>query len=77
MKELAAVMYLLEKVPDGITNQDDLNLVKGIGNRLFKALNEITGPIAEVRGGIFDELLNNKWCLRQLRECTRTRSFDV
>ena len=39
MTDLALVMALLEKIPEGINTQDDLNLVKGIGARLFKALN--------------------------------------
>jgi hypothetical protein len=39
MKELSTILSLLENIPSDITNQDDLNLVKGIGNRLFKAIN--------------------------------------
>lgn len=35
---LDIVMTLLSKLPSGIENQDDLNLVKGIGTRLFKAM---------------------------------------
>jgi hypothetical protein len=34
----------------------------------IKAYREITGPIANIRGGIFHEILNNKWCRRQLRD---------
>ena len=54
---------LLETHKEFFENPTQETYEKGI-----KAYREITGPIAEVRGGIFDELLNNKWCLRQLRE---------
>ena len=56
---------LLETHKEFFENPTQETYEKGI-----KAYREITGPIAEVRGGIFDELLNNKWCLRQLREST-------
>jgi hypothetical protein len=54
---------LLETRKEFFDNPTQETYEKGI-----KAYREITRPIAEVRGGIFDELLNNKWCRRQLQE---------